>query len=432
MLDAICRRGSWHWCVLVSVCNGAIATAPLLAQQLPPVPAETAAAFDGVSGINAGTHKQWEETPNAVPASSKFAPRAVNPANTSAGNNMEPTSGLGSATEAGADRSGERIPLPPPNDPTNLYEFISLATSSVYATVYGIASTGSSSLLRLNQEYNGEGEYTGSTSEGYQFSLVLISSAPFENLDDPANGASPADIALWQSENVSAFVCSGIISTPTASVAATLLMYHTPGAASRFIILMTHSAEILDLFWNVHNAVSTPSMIALDSAEKSCQELIADCYKKAQRDIRDAGINLAACLAIAAAVCVVSVGACLALTGGVACLVALALCNTSAIACVGNYARELALALAHQRDCNQDALQNPACAGCSQPAPRVYSRLTPPCPADFDNNGFIDFEDFDAFVCCFATGSPCGDFNRDGFLDFVDFDSFVAAFETGC
>ncbi len=56
----------------------------------------------------------------------------------------------------------------------------------------------------------------------------------------------------------------------------------------------------------------------------------------------------------------------------------------------------------------------------------------PSCPADFNNDGFLDFTDFDAFVSAFEIGGPGSDFNSDGFLDFTDFDAFVGAFEQGC
>ncbi|MDX2118239.1 MAG: EF-hand domain-containing protein [Planctomycetota bacterium] len=54
------------------------------------------------------------------------------------------------------------------------------------------------------------------------------------------------------------------------------------------------------------------------------------------------------------------------------------------------------------------------------------------CPADFNADGFLTFEDFDAFVGAFESGAPNADFNLDGFLTFEDFDAFVAAFESGC
>ena len=54
------------------------------------------------------------------------------------------------------------------------------------------------------------------------------------------------------------------------------------------------------------------------------------------------------------------------------------------------------------------------------------------CPSDFNEDEFIDFSDFDAFVAAFDAGEARGDFNRDGFLDYMDFDDFVRAFESGC
>jgi hypothetical protein len=56
----------------------------------------------------------------------------------------------------------------------------------------------------------------------------------------------------------------------------------------------------------------------------------------------------------------------------------------------------------------------------------------PVCRADFNNDGFLDFTDFDAFVVSFELGEAAADFNQDGFLDFTDFDEFVGAFEAGC
>ncbi|MDX2118515.1 MAG: GC-type dockerin domain-anchored protein [Planctomycetota bacterium] len=58
--------------------------------------------------------------------------------------------------------------------------------------------------------------------------------------------------------------------------------------------------------------------------------------------------------------------------------------------------------------------------------------LRGPCPADFNQDGFLTFEDFDAFVAAFEAGQAAADFNADGFLTFEDFDAFVAAFEAGC
>ncbi|MDX2118429.1 MAG: GC-type dockerin domain-anchored protein [Planctomycetota bacterium] len=58
--------------------------------------------------------------------------------------------------------------------------------------------------------------------------------------------------------------------------------------------------------------------------------------------------------------------------------------------------------------------------------------LPRPCDADFNEDGFLDFTDFDAFVVAFEAGAAIADFNSDGFLDFTDFDAFVASFEAGC
>jgi sugar lactone lactonase YvrE len=62
-------------------------------------------------------------------------------------------------------------------------------------------------------------------------------------------------------------------------------------------------------------------------------------------------------------------------------------------------------------------------------------RGTPPCEADYNGDGFLDFFDYDDFVACFeGVGTPgcITDFNDDGFVDFFDYDAFVAAFESGC
>ena len=56
----------------------------------------------------------------------------------------------------------------------------------------------------------------------------------------------------------------------------------------------------------------------------------------------------------------------------------------------------------------------------------------PSCPADFNQDGFLDFFDYDGFVGAFESGGPGADFNQDGFLDFFDYDGFVQAFEVGC
>ncbi len=58
--------------------------------------------------------------------------------------------------------------------------------------------------------------------------------------------------------------------------------------------------------------------------------------------------------------------------------------------------------------------------------------LTVHCPADFDESGFVDIEDYDAFVQAFEAGTENADFDGSGFVDIEDFDAFVQAFESGC
>lgn len=58
------------------------------------------------------------------------------------------------------------------------------------------------------------------------------------------------------------------------------------------------------------------------------------------------------------------------------------------------------------------------------------------CRADFNDDGFVDFSDYDAFVQCFeGEGCPAGrtaDINGDGFVDFFDYDAFIEDFDFGC
>ena len=63
---------------------------------------------------------------------------------------------------------------------------------------------------------------------------------------------------------------------------------------------------------------------------------------------------------------------------------------------------------------------------------RVDVTFVARCTADFDDDSFLTFEDFDAFVGAFEGGDVRGDFNADGFITFEDFDAFVSAFEAGC
>jgi hypothetical protein len=54
------------------------------------------------------------------------------------------------------------------------------------------------------------------------------------------------------------------------------------------------------------------------------------------------------------------------------------------------------------------------------------------CPSDFDHSGFVDGDDFAAFITVFENGDEIADFDHSGFVDGDDFSSFIAAFESGC
>ena len=62
----------------------------------------------------------------------------------------------------------------------------------------------------------------------------------------------------------------------------------------------------------------------------------------------------------------------------------------------------------------------------------MYDKPYGSCPADIDGNGFVNGDDFDAFVLEFELGTPAADFNNDCFTNGQDFDEFTARFELGC
>ncbi len=68
-------------------------------------------------------------------------------------------------------------------------------------------------------------------------------------------------------------------------------------------------------------------------------------------------------------------------------------------------------------------------AGSLHGFPRAFMLL---CAADFDSSGFIDTDDYDAFIHAFEAGVDEADFDHSGFVDTDDFDAFVHAFEAGC
>ncbi len=56
----------------------------------------------------------------------------------------------------------------------------------------------------------------------------------------------------------------------------------------------------------------------------------------------------------------------------------------------------------------------------------------PGCVSDLDGSGFIDTDDYDAFVRAYEAGDFTADVDHSGFVDTDDFDFFVRAFEGGC
>ena len=56
----------------------------------------------------------------------------------------------------------------------------------------------------------------------------------------------------------------------------------------------------------------------------------------------------------------------------------------------------------------------------------------PPCDADFNDDGQVDFFDYLDFVAAFNAEDAAADFNGDQIIDFFDYLDFVQAFDAGC
>jgi predicted outer membrane repeat protein len=54
------------------------------------------------------------------------------------------------------------------------------------------------------------------------------------------------------------------------------------------------------------------------------------------------------------------------------------------------------------------------------------------CPADFNNDGVLDFFDVAAFLAAFSAQDPAADLTGDGIFDFFDVAAYLAAFSAGC
>ncbi|MBX3323034.1 MAG: hypothetical protein KF757_08605 [Phycisphaeraceae bacterium] len=57
---------------------------------------------------------------------------------------------------------------------------------------------------------------------------------------------------------------------------------------------------------------------------------------------------------------------------------------------------------------------------------------SPPCPADVNGDGVLNFFDIQHFLAAFSSGNPAADFNGDGTLDFFDVQLFLGLFAAGC
>jgi hypothetical protein len=95
----------------------------------------------------------------------------------------------------------------------------------------------------------------------------------------------------------------------------------------------------------------------------------------------------------------------------------------------GSNARNLRITSVAQSDFGSfDCIVANICASTTS----VSVTLNGPCRADFDGSGFVDTDDFTAFVVAFEAGDQSADVDNSGFVDTDDFTFFVLAFEGGC
>ncbi|MFO0833490.1 MAG: GC-type dockerin domain-anchored protein [Phycisphaerales bacterium] len=66
------------------------------------------------------------------------------------------------------------------------------------------------------------------------------------------------------------------------------------------------------------------------------------------------------------------------------------------------------------------------------PFPTVAARIGYVCSADFNLDGFVNGDDYDAFASLFESGDIGADVNHDGFVNGDDYDAFASSFEAGC
>jgi hypothetical protein len=58
--------------------------------------------------------------------------------------------------------------------------------------------------------------------------------------------------------------------------------------------------------------------------------------------------------------------------------------------------------------------------------------LSPPCVADFNSDGVLDFFDVQMFLGLFAAHDPAADLNNDTLYDFFDVQAFLNFYAAGC
>jgi hypothetical protein len=62
----------------------------------------------------------------------------------------------------------------------------------------------------------------------------------------------------------------------------------------------------------------------------------------------------------------------------------------------------------------------------------TYTYEPDPCPADYNDDGVVNSQDFVAFLNAFTTADWSADFNADGVVNSQDFVAFLNAFVAGC
>ena len=63
---------------------------------------------------------------------------------------------------------------------------------------------------------------------------------------------------------------------------------------------------------------------------------------------------------------------------------------------------------------------------------QVHLGRIPPCPADLNSDGTLNFFDVAAFIALFQSGDPAADFNGDTLFNFFDFSAYLTSFNMGC